>query len=263
MRIIAVFFMTVLLLLPMIVYADEVGTIVAIKGTILIHRDTKTQRAILKDKLLLNDTVETQESSRVKMLFIDDSILTLAQNSKVSIKEYLYSEESKKGRSIFNLIDGKMRSLVGKNKFEIHTPTMIAAARGTYFITWTGIEEGIPVSGTAVLDGIVTVYNIDPSIVGVVTLQKGTMSKIAQNRPPSPSAPIPPALLKELIHSTELLGVPRIKRKPLPPIKKPLQQALSPLIKERRELPTTPPIDNQIPPNTTPVRIRIPIPEDL
>jgi hypothetical protein len=170
MRNFAIFFMTVLLVIPTVVYADEVGTIVALKGTVLIHRDNKSIFAQLKDKVLLQDTIETKEAARVKMLFSDDSILTLAENSQVTIKEYLYAEEGKKGRSILKLIDGKLRSLVGTNEFEVHTPTMIAAARGTYFITWTEIKDGIPVSGLAVLEGLVDLYNIDPAIAGVVTL---------------------------------------------------------------------------------------------
>jgi hypothetical protein len=263
MRTIAVFFIAMLMLIPTIVCADEVGTIVAIKGTIIIHRDNKSIFAQVKDLVLTDDIIESKEESRVKMLFSDDSILTLAENSRVSIKEYLYSEESKKGKSIVNLIDGKLRSLVGNSEFEVHTPTMIAAARGTYFITWVEFEEGIPTSGAAVLEGQVDLHNIDPAIIGVVTLQPGTMSRTAQNRQPSPSVPTPPALLKKLIHATELKGIPKMDRRPPPPVKKPLQQALPPIIKDKRKLPTTPPIDNQVPPNLTPVRIRIPIPEDL
>lgn len=264
MRNFAVFFMIVLLVIPTVVYADEVGTIVALKGTVLIHRDNKSIFAQLKDKVLLQDTIETKDAARVKMLFSDDSILTLAENSKVTIKEYLYAVDDKKGKSIFNLMDGKLRSLVGKTEFEVHTPTMIAAARGTYFITWTGIEDGIPVSGLAVLEGVVTVYNIDRSIVGVVTLKKGTMSKTFKNTPPAPSAPTPPELFNELIDATELQGAPIIEEKPIPEVKKPtVEQALPPLIGEEREAPTTPPIDNQPPPTNTPVHIRIPIPEGL
>lgn len=263
MRNFSIFFIIVLMLIPTIIYADEVGTIVAIKGTVIIHRDNKSIFAHLKENLLLQDTIETKEASRVKMLFSDDSILTLAENSRVSIEEYLYSEEGKKRKSIINLIDGKLRSLVGHTEFEVHTPTMIAAARGTYFISWTEIEEGIPVSGTAVLEGLVDVLNTDPAIIGVVSLQQGTMSKTAKNSQPSPSVPTPPALLKELIHATDLKGIPKIERRPPPPVKKHLQQALPPTINDERGLPPIPPIDNQIPPNTTPVRIRIPIPEDL
>ena len=263
MRTIAVFFIVVLMLIPTIVYADEVGTIIAIKGTVIIHRDSKGIFAQLKNTVLTNDIIETKEESRVKMLFSDDSILTLAENSRVTIKEYLYSEESKKGKSIINLIDGKLRSLVGNTEFEVHTPTMIAAARGTYFITWTEIEEGIPTSGTAVLEGLVDLFNINPAIIGIVTLQPGTMSRTAQNRQPSPPVPTPPILLKKLLYATELKGIPKMDRRPPPPGKKPLQQALPPLRKGEGVLPTAPPIDNQVLPNLTPVRIRIPIPEDL
>ena len=263
MRNFAFLFMIVLLVIPSVVYAEEVGTIVAMKGTVIIHRDDKSIFAHIKEKVLLQDTVETKEASRVKMLFSDDSILTLAENSRVSIEEYLYPEEGKKGKSIINLIDGTLRSLVGHTEFEVHTPTMIAAARGTYFISWTGIEEGIPVSGTAVLEGLVDVLNIDPAIIGTVLLQQGTMSKTAKNSQPSPSVPTPPALLKELIHATDLKGIPNIERRPPPPVKKHVHQALPPTIKDERRLPPIPPIDNQSPPNTTPVRIRIPIPEGL
>ncbi|HXX82219.1 MAG TPA: FecR family protein, partial [Thermodesulfovibrionales bacterium] len=112
--------------------ADNVGSVVALKGAALIQRDAKPIEAKLKDGILLQDTVETKESSKAKLLFIDDSILTMAEKSKVIIREFIYSKDAK-GRSIFNLIDGKMRSVVGRNEFEIHTPTVVAAARGTVF----------------------------------------------------------------------------------------------------------------------------------
>ena len=83
------------------------------------------------------------KASRTKMRFIDDSILTLGENSRVSIKEYIYSKD-KGGKSIFNLLDGKMRSVVGKTRFEIHTPTAVAAARGTIILLQRleGLLEG-------------------------------------------------------------------------------------------------------------------------
>lgn len=252
-----------LMFIPAIVNAEEAGLIAAIKGKVIILRDAKTINAILKDKIFLKDTVETREASRTKMLFRDDSILTLAENSKVNIKEYLYSED-KKGKSIFNLIDGKLRSLVGNSEFEVHTPTMAVAARGTYFIAYVGIEEGIPVSVVAVLEGFVDVININPTIVGVVRLERGTMSKVFENRSPSPSIPITPALLKELLNATELQSSPETEKILIPEGKTPVEQsALAPIAPTKTELPLTPPIVNQTLPNTTPVTIRIPIPEGL
>jgi hypothetical protein len=253
-----------LILLPLIAEAQEVGLMVALKGKVTILRDNRTTNAVLKDKIFLKDTIETKEESRAKILFKDDSILTLAEKTRVNIEEYLYSEDRKKGRSIINLIDGKLRSLVGKNEFEVHTPTVVAAARGTYFIVWTGIEEGVPMSGVAVLEGFVHLSSINPAIPGVVTLERGTMGKAFQNRAIGPAVPIPPSLMKELIESTDLQSTSEIERKPIPEVKKPIiQPSLPSPIERERQLPQTPPIENQIPTNTTPVRIRIPIPEGL
>ncbi len=254
-----------LMFIPAIASAEEAGLIAAIKGKVIILRDAKTINAILKDKIFLKDTVETREASRTKMLFRDDSILTLAENSKVNIKEYLYSED-KRGKSIFNLIDGKLRSLVGNSEFEVHTPTMAVAARGTYFITHVGREEGRPVSVVVVFEGFVDVININPAIFGVVRLKRGTMSKVFENSPPTSPVPTPPALLEELINATELQSTPEAEKTLPPPETKTAEQPTPspvPVIEHKAEIPLTPPIVNQTPPNTTPVTIRIPIPEGL
>ena len=79
----------------------------------------------------MQDTVATMKASKAKMLFNDDSILTLGESSKVVIKEYVYNK-GKGGTSVFNLLEGKMRSVVGKTKFQIHTPTAVAAAGHGY-----------------------------------------------------------------------------------------------------------------------------------
>src|SRR4030043_305850 len=58
---------------------DDVGTVVAIKNKAIIDRDKRTIEAKVKDGIFFNDTVSTPEASRAKMLFIDDSILTLGK----------------------------------------------------------------------------------------------------------------------------------------------------------------------------------------
>ena len=88
--------------------AENIGSVVALKGSATIERDARPIEAKVKDGIQLKDTVETKVSSRTKMLFIDDSVLTLGQKTRVVINEFVYSKD-KGGRSIFNLIDGKMR----------------------------------------------------------------------------------------------------------------------------------------------------------
>ncbi len=106
---------------------EAVSTMIAIKGMTFIERDSAERPAKVKDAVLLVDTVTTREAAKAKMLFIDDSVLTLGEKTKVVVKEYVYSKE-RGGTSIFNLLDGKMRVVVGKAKFEVHTPTAVAAA---------------------------------------------------------------------------------------------------------------------------------------
>src|SRR5881296_4322208 len=99
----------------------------------------------LREDVYFKDVIETQASSRAKALFQDDSILTVGENSRVEVSEYIYDPANNQRSSVLRLIQGKARALVGKlfaglgSKFEVHTPTAVAAARGTYFVVW--IEE--------------------------------------------------------------------------------------------------------------------------
>ncbi|MBE0605156.1 MAG: FecR domain-containing protein [Deltaproteobacteria bacterium] len=135
---------------------EAVSTMVAVKGNTFIERDREERPAKVRDDVLLIDTVATREAAKAKMLFIDDSVLTLGEKTRVVVKEYVYSKE-KGGKSIFNLLDGKMKAVVGKAKFEVHTPTAVAAARGTVFLIETGIRNGVPFTDVFSIEGEVVV----------------------------------------------------------------------------------------------------------
>ncbi|MEW6586585.1 MAG: FecR family protein [Nitrospirota bacterium] len=168
------------------VAADTVGSFVAIRGKALIDRERKTIEAQVKDGIFLNDTVSTRESSRAKMLFIDDSVLTLGEKSRAAIKEYVYSRE-KGGKSIINLLDGKMRAIVGKTSFEIHTPTAVAAARGTIILCEVGIKDGKQVTTFICVEGEFTVTGVYPGSEGSAVLKPGMKLTIVAGEPfPSP-----------------------------------------------------------------------------
>ena len=118
---------------------QEIGKVVALRGSAAIERGGTRLTAAVNSGILPTDVIKTAGDGRVKMRFIDDSVLTVGENSRLAIKEFFYSKE-KGGRSIFNLLDGKMHSVVGKTKFEVQTPTAIAAARGT--VIYFEVGEG-------------------------------------------------------------------------------------------------------------------------
>jgi hypothetical protein len=100
----------------------------------------------LYDEVWFKDVIQTQNESRARALFQDDSMLTVGENSRVEIDEYIYNSEANVRQAIVKLMQGQVRALVSKvfkangSRFEIHTPSAVAAARGTYFTVW--VENG-------------------------------------------------------------------------------------------------------------------------
>lgn len=163
--------------------AEDVGTMIALKGQANVLRAGSGKVASLNDPIELNDVVETSAQSRAKILFIDESMLTLRSNSKASIKEFVYSQEGG-GTSIFNLLEGRMRAVVGKTSFEVHTPTTVAAARGTVIEFVVGVYQGVPFTTIVCLEGTVEVSSSDPTISGSVLVGAGTTVTVMQGAPP-------------------------------------------------------------------------------
>jgi len=182
---------------------NDIGTMVTIKGKAVIERNKKTFHAKVRDALFLNDTVSTLEASRAKMLFVDDSILTLGENSKAVLKEFVYSKE-KGGSSIFKLIDGKMRCIVGKTEFEVHTPTSVAAARGTIILIETGMKNGKKFATLISLEGDIYVRSTHPDIVGSVILKSGMMITIFDAEPLSMPVIAPESEKDRLLRETHI-----------------------------------------------------------
>ena len=162
--------------------SGDIGSVVALRGKAAIERDANVFAARLKEGIQLKDTVETKERSKVKMLFIDDSVLTVGEKTRMAIKEFIYNND-KSGSSIFNLIDGKLRSVVGRAGFEVHTPTLVAAARGTVFDCEVGNTGEKAYTTCTSYEGIVDIRSIDPTITGRVMLRPGMTITVISGEP--------------------------------------------------------------------------------
>jgi hypothetical protein len=160
----------------------------------------------------LNDTVVTAASSKIKMLFIDDSVLTLGEKTRMKVQEYVHSKETR-GKSVFNLIDGKMRSVVGKTKFEVHTPTVVAAARGTVIQFEVGLVRGKTFSKILCEEGIVDITSKVAAYPGSAVLNAGMEITVVDGEPfqaPVPAAQDEIQQLKLLLSNTGTeITVPR------------------------------------------------------
>ena len=127
---------------------DGIGFYTAVLGQASVTHpgEDRVLPVKLHDEVLFKDVIQTQNESRSKALFQDDSMLTVGENSRVEIDEYIYNPEKNVRQAIVKLMQGQVRALVSKvfkangSRFEIHTPSAVAAARGTYFTVW--VENG-------------------------------------------------------------------------------------------------------------------------
>ena len=75
------------------VNGEPIGSISAIEGEVyLSHKgDTAAFQAIFGDSIYLYDHIQTEKRSRVQILFQDESLLNLAEDTYIQITEHIYS----------------------------------------------------------------------------------------------------------------------------------------------------------------------------
>jgi hypothetical protein len=162
--------------------------------------------------VFFDDAYETERQARLKLLFEDDMILSLGENTKLQITENIYDPNQGRRNTVIEMLNGSVRALIGKisggpgSKFEIHTPTAAAAARGTYFIIWTSKEEEEDSTGVVNIGdtGKVVVSNIDPDVKGSVELGQNQYTLVENDKPPTPASGINPRMLNGLISTTDV-----------------------------------------------------------
>ncbi len=221
---------------------ESVGTFTAVQGQVSMTRPGGAQPVSVKlsDAVFYKAVIETQDASRAKALFVDDSMLAVAENSKVQINEQVYDPKHGKRSLVFNLLEGKVRALVTKvfqgpgSRFEIRTPTAVAAARGTYFVVWVekgagetgGSSRGVaaPPAGEAApaslpnreFTGIANIGdsgNVDFTSNGqTVTVKPGHFAIAVPGQPPVAPAPLAkniPTQVSQAIRATSVVNAPK------------------------------------------------------
>jgi len=131
------FLLILQLIIPYPVFAAaEVGKFTAVDGKVTLTRANVTYRVVLNSQVQPKDLIVTGEKASATMIFPDESTITLQENSKMEIKEFMIKGKTRKG--IFSMSLGKLIANVnkfigGNNTFEVHSPTAVCGVRGTGF----------------------------------------------------------------------------------------------------------------------------------
>jgi FecR-like protein len=137
--------------------SEPAGIVLAVQGTVTMQPATMTPPMPLHqfDEIGPLSILDSQAGSRCKVLYADDSLLTLGDNSRLEVTEQSYQSGSDQRAFVAHLARGSVRALVarqfeGENStFEIDAGTSAVTARGTYFVTWV---NGKPSAGKRPLD---------------------------------------------------------------------------------------------------------------
>ena len=119
--------------------AESVGSVAALEGSADVQHPGQTARVPLHpaDGVLLDDALRTGDASKMKLLFRDDSVLTLAAGSELTVTREIVGPAS---ATATHDVIGTVRAVVTDryktpgSSFEVETPTAIAGVRGTGFI---------------------------------------------------------------------------------------------------------------------------------
>lgn len=178
---------------------EPIGIVTAVKGDVtVVGEDGASEQVQEGARVYLRDRFVTEDESGVKILFNDDTLISLGANTTYEINEFVYTPDTR--RSVSSILKGKLKGIIQKfegdeSSVEFATPKGVIGIKGT--IVYIDADRGI----FLVLDGTGTVKGITE----VVVLQPGEFTIIGPDGNPSAPQAITPELKKELEEVTEVL----------------------------------------------------------
>lgn len=113
---------------------DGIGVVSAYTGNVEVIRGQNITGVSQGMQVFLGDIFETGPESKVKIVFLDDTLIALGEDTSFEITEFVYNPNER--RTVSNITKGKMRSLINKFKgatssVEYKTANAVAGVKGT------------------------------------------------------------------------------------------------------------------------------------
>ncbi|WP_193215683.1 FecR family protein [Aliarcobacter butzleri] len=129
---------TLVLLFASFLFAN-IGTVSLVEGKATILRNGQTLGANMGDKVENKDVISTQVNSKIKITFIDNTIVTIGKESSLNIEEYIFNTSTKEAKTELNVLKGAFHTITGEigkvnpDKFKLKTKSASIGIRGTEF----------------------------------------------------------------------------------------------------------------------------------
>lgn len=141
--------------------AAEIGSVTRIQNAVSILHDGDELPANVGTMVHDTDELQTGSDGRVEVTLVDGTVLTLGENGRLRLDEFVFDPENDSGTAFFSALKGPFRFVTGKfgtlaNKTaQVRTPLALIGIRGTDF--WGGPVQDV--YGVFLLDGSVSVTN--------------------------------------------------------------------------------------------------------
>jgi hypothetical protein len=126
-----------------IAQAAPVGTFIQVEGRVDLLKGAKLPANPVKaqDAIEVGDVVRTKSQSRAQIKFVDNTVLTIAPESRVTIEEYMFDGAKGERKAVLGVLRGLVHTAVEKvypkaePDFIMKTHTAVLGVRGTRWFT--------------------------------------------------------------------------------------------------------------------------------
>ena len=114
-----------------------VGVIGAAIGDI---KNQKNESLSNGSKIFFGDTIISKSKSNAQILFLDQTVLTLGEETELTIDEFVYDPNSQEGSFVSTVKSGTVKFITGQiskknpDNLEVKVPAGTLGARGTEFV---------------------------------------------------------------------------------------------------------------------------------
>jgi hypothetical protein len=124
---------------------EVIGKVVALRGkATALQSGSKSRILLLKSPVFQNDTIKTTQG-RIQLMFMDNTLITLGQNTEMIIEEYLWKSNDPNSAMKTRIKAGSFRVMGGAitrdapQNFKTHAPSATIGIRGSMY---AGIVKG-------------------------------------------------------------------------------------------------------------------------
>jgi len=190
--------------------AQEVGTVAAVEGTAEVGSAGTWTPAVIGTAIRRGDELRTGRPGRLRIVFQDDSVIAIADDSHITVNEQVFNPDQGKTKSVMELLQGKVNAVVSEYyhragaAYEIKTATAVAGVRGTEFaMTYDPALQVTEVIGIA---GHVEVRSlVDPTAPGVLLTANEATAVWLGHEPTTPRR-IDNSLFRQQMEGIDFIG---------------------------------------------------------